>query len=160
VQVLGYLSMSRPREDDLLLSEPGAKDDWLRLRHEPAMSVRNIVSLAEAAQARYGDFQDFKLKGGVLAGEQEVEALSRLHGAFPDARITLDPNGGWLLKDAIRCCAICHGVLELRNLRGRGAEGGLSAAEVMADFRRPPACPTATNMVATELAADGASNRA
>src|SRR3954463_5692408 len=83
VQVLGYLFyVADRRKTDLpYVSEPNAKDDWLRLRHEPAMTTRDIVRLAEAAQARYG-FQDFKLKGGVLAGEQEVEAIVALHERF------------------------------------------------------------------------------
>ena len=61
------------------------------------------MRLAEAARARYG-FSDFKLKGGVLPGAQEVEAVTALARRFPDARITLDPNGGWLLKDAVELC--------------------------------------------------------
>ncbi len=39
---------------------------------------------------------------GVVGGEQEVEAVTALARRFPQARVTLDPNGGWLLKDAIR----------------------------------------------------------
>jgi glucarate dehydratase len=35
-------------------------------------SPPSVLRLAEAAQARYG-FHDFKLKGGVLAGAQEME---------------------------------------------------------------------------------------
>src|SRR6185369_437183 len=82
-------------------SEPDACDDWLRLRHEEALTPEAVVRLASAARQRYG-FQDFKLKGGVLSGEREVEALRALHERFPQARVTLDPNGGWLLKDAVR----------------------------------------------------------
>ena len=33
-----------------------------------------------------------------------------LHERFPQARVTLDPNGGWLLKDAIRLMRDMHGV--------------------------------------------------
>jgi glucarate dehydratase len=40
----------------------------------------------------------------VLSGDEEVEAIRALHERFPKARVTLDPNGGWLLKDAIRLC--------------------------------------------------------
>jgi glucarate dehydratase len=64
------------------------------------------VRLAEAARARYG-FNDFKLKGGVLRGDDEVDAVTALHERFPQARVTLDPNGGWLLKDAIRLGRAC-----------------------------------------------------
>ena len=112
------------------------------------MTAASVVRLAEAAQARYG-FQDFKLKGGVLRGEEEVEAVVALHERFPKARITLDPNGGWLLKDAIRL---------LRDHRSTmayaedpcGAEGVFSGREVMAEFRRATGLLTATNMVATD----------
>ena len=69
-----------------------------------------MVALAEAAQERYG-FSDFKLKGGVLAGTEEVAAVTALARRFPDARITLDPNGGWLLADAIALCRDLHNVL-------------------------------------------------
>lgn len=47
---------------------------------------------AEAAYEKYG-FNDFKLKGGVLAGEEEAESIVALAQRFPQARITLDPNG-------------------------------------------------------------------
>jgi glucarate dehydratase len=46
------------------------------------MTPAAVVRLAEAAQARYG-FQDFKLKGGVLRGDEEVEAVTALHERFP-----------------------------------------------------------------------------
>jgi glucarate dehydratase len=42
------------------------------------MDTQAVVRLAEAAQARYG-FEDFKLKGGVLRGEDEMEAVVALH---------------------------------------------------------------------------------
>ena len=69
----------------------------MRLRHETALTPEAVVRLAEASYARYG-FRDFKLKGGVLRGEDEIEAIVALHERFPQARITLDPNGGWLLQ--------------------------------------------------------------
>ncbi len=50
---------------------------------------------------KYG-FNDFKLKGGVLAGFEEAEAISALAKRFPNARVTLDPNGAWLLEEAIQ----------------------------------------------------------
>jgi glucarate dehydratase len=99
VPVLGYLFYvgDRARTDLPYIAEPDADDEWSRLRHEPAQTPEAIVRLAEAAQARYG-FADFKLKGGVLRGEEEVEAVRALKSRFPRARITLDPNGGWLLR--------------------------------------------------------------
>ena len=112
------------------------------------MTPEAVVELAEAAQARYG-FTDFKLKGGVLAGEEEVDAVTALAQRFPDARITLDPNGGWLLADAIRLCRDLGGVLAYAE-DPCGAEGGYSGREVMAEFRRATGLRTATNMIATD----------
>lgn len=150
VQMLGYLFYiaDRGKTDLAYRSEPDAADDWMRLRHEEAMTPEAVVRLAEAAEARYG-FQDFKLKGGVLRGEEEVEAVTALHERFPQARITLDPNGGWLLKDAVRLMRNMHNVLAYAE-DPCGGEGVFSGREVMAEFRRATGLPTATNMVATD----------
>ncbi|MDP2015971.1 enolase C-terminal domain-like protein, partial [Hydrogenophaga sp.] len=97
VEMLGYLFYigNKSKTDLPYASEPDAPDAWSRLRHEEAMSPEAVVRLAEAARERYG-FNDFKLKGGVLRGDEEVDAVIALHERFPDARVTLDPNGGWL----------------------------------------------------------------
>lgn len=123
-------------------------DDWERLRRRPALDPDAIVRLAEAARARYG-FSDFKLKGGVLPGAQEVEAVTALARRFPDARITLDPNGGWLLKDAVELCRDLGDVLAYAE-DPCGAEGGFSGREVMSEFKRATGLRTATNMIATD----------
>jgi glucarate dehydratase len=153
VEMLGYLFFvgDRTRTDlayGAPADEPADADDWCRLRHEPAMTPEAVVKLAEAAHARYG-FNDFKLKGGVLRGEEEVEAVRALHERFPGARVTLDPNGGWLLKDAVRLLRDLRGVMAYAE-DPCGAEGGFSGREVMAEFRRATGLPTATNMVATD----------
>src|SRR6187402_1853031 len=150
VEMLGYLFSvgDRTKTDLPYPSEPNADDAWSRVRHETALTPQAIVHQAEAAYERYG-FNDFKLKGGVLAGEAEVEAVTALHERFPQARVTLDPNGGWLLKDAVRL------MRDMRNVVAYaedpcGAEDGFSGREVMAEFRRATGLPTATNMVATD----------
>jgi glucarate dehydratase len=150
VRMLGYLFYVGDGSKTGLpyRSEPEAADDWLRVRHEAALTPDAVVRLAEAAHARYG-FEDFKLKGGVLRPEEEVEAIRALHERFPRARITLDPNGGWLLKDAVRVLKDLHGVLAYAE-DPCGAEDGFSGREVMAEFRRATGLPTATNMVATD----------
>ena len=150
VNMLGYLFyVGDQRETDLAYrSEPDADNDWFRVRHEKAMSAEAVVRLAEAAQAKYG-FQDFKLKGGVLSGDAEIEAVTALAERFPEARITLDPNGAWSLKEAIRLCRDQHKVLAYAE-DPCGAENGYSGREVMAEFRRATGLKTATNMIATD----------
>lgn len=150
VPMLGYLFyVGDPDKTDLpYLREPDAADDWDRIRREVALTPEAVVRLAEAAQARYG-FADFKLKGGVLAGEEEVAAVTALHERFPDARITLDPNGGWLLADAIRLLGGKDDVLAYAE-DPCGAEGGYSGREIMAEFKRATGLRTATNMIATD----------
>jgi glucarate dehydratase len=150
VGVLGYLFYiaDRGKTDLPYRNEAGSNDDWLRLRNEEAMTPEAIVRLAEAAHARYG-FQDFKLKGGVLAGEKEIEAVTALKRRFPSARITLDPNGAWSLAEAISLCKGRDDVLAYAE-DPCGAEQGYSGREIMAEFRRATGLATATNMIATD----------
>lgn len=150
VRMLSYLFYiaDRKKTDLPYDSYPDADCDWYRIRHEEAMTPEAIVALAKATRERYG-FSDFKLKGGVLSGKDEMEAVKALKAAYPDARITLDPNGGWLLKDAIELCKDKHGVLTYCE-DPCGAEGVFSGREILAEFRRATGLPTATNMIATD----------
>ena len=150
VPVLGYLFFIGDRSRSLLPYDDGsdAADAWLRLRHQPALDAAAIVQLAEAAAARYG-FQDFKLKGGVLASDEEMAVATALAERFPQARITLDPNGAWSLDEAVRVCRGKQDVLAYAE-DPCGAEGGFSGREILAEFRRRTGLKTATNMVATD----------
>ena len=153
VQALGYLFFvdDRNRTDLPYRSaadEPADADDWLRIRHDEALTPESVVALAEAAQARYG-FQDFKLKGGVLAPREEAAAVRALAERFPSARVTLDPNGGWLLSEAIEVCRDLRDVLAYAE-DPVGPEGAFSGREVMSEFKRATGLPTATNMIATD----------
>ena len=150
VRMLGYLFYigDRARTDLPYRHSSDAKDDWFRLRDEAALTPDAVVRMAEAAQARYG-FQDFKLKGGVLRGEEEMAAVTALAQRFPDARITLDPNGAWSLEEAVLLCRGRHDVLTYAE-DPCGAERGYSGREVLAEFRRATGLPTATNMIATD----------
>src|SRR5512137_1390441 len=126
VAMLGYLFYvgDRRRTNLPYGSEPDADDDWCRLRHEAALTPEAVVRLAEAAQARYG-FNDFKLKGGVFSGAQEMEAVAALAQRFPRARITIDPNGAWSLEEAISLCRNQHRILAYAE-DPCGAEHGFS----------------------------------
>ncbi|VVD69531.1 glucarate dehydratase [Pandoraea anhela] len=150
VAMLGYLFFigDRHATDLAYAGNEGASDDWERVRTEVAMTPDAVVRLAEAAHARYG-FQDFKLKGGVLEGDAEIEAVTALARRFPQARVTLDPNGAWSLAEAVRLCRDKHDVLAYAE-DPCGAENGYSGREVMAEFRRATGLPTATNMIATD----------
>jgi glucarate dehydratase len=150
VEMLGYLFFigDRTQTDLPYRQEADADNAWFRLRNEKAMTPESVVRLAEAAREKYG-FNDFKLKGGVLAGEAEIEAVRALHARFPQARVTLDPNGGWSLKEAVRLMRDMRGVVAYAE-DPCGAEEGFSGREVMAEFRRETGLPTATNMVATD----------
>ncbi|WP_413527895.1 glucarate dehydratase [Rahnella inusitata] len=150
VEMLGYLFYIGDRNKTSLgyQSQPDDACDWYRLRHEEALTPAAVVRLAEAAYEKYG-FNDFKLKGGVLAGSEEAEAVTALAQRFPQARITLDPNGAWSLAEAIALGKQLRGVLAYAE-DPCGAEQGFSGREVMAEFRRATGLPTATNMIATD----------
>jgi glucarate dehydratase len=150
VKTLGYLFYigDRNKTDLPYYSNPDSDVEWYRIRHEEALTAESVVRLAEASQALYG-FKDFKLKGGVLEGKEEVKAIRALAERFPDSRITLDPNGAWSLEEAVSLCKDLHGVLAYAE-DPCGAENGYSGREVMAEFRRRTGLPTATNMIATD----------
>ena len=150
VDVLGYLFFVGDRKKTTLAyrDESGDSDPWLRLRNEETLTTPALLRLAEAAQERYG-FRDFKLKGGVFAGACEMEAASALAERFPEARITLDPNGAWSLAEAIDLCRGKQHVLAYAE-DPCGAENGYSGREIMAEFRQATGMPTATNMIATD----------
>lgn len=150
VRMLGYLFFvgDRSKTDLNYDSEPESDCDWYRLRNEEALTADKIVAFAKATHEKYG-FQDFKLKGGVLKGNEEMEVIRELKKAFPDARIDLDPNGGWLLEEAVEYVKGMQGILTYCE-DPCGAEGVYSGREIMSEFRRHTGFPTATNMIATD----------
>ena len=151
VPVLAYLFyVGDRRKTDLPYGdgESARADDWRRVRAEEAVTAEAIVRQAEACVARYG-FRDFKLKGGVLDGEREMDAVTALKRRYPDARVTLDPNGAWSLEEAISLCRGRGDVLAYAE-DPCGPEQGYSGREIMAEFRRATGLPVATNMIATD----------
>jgi glucarate dehydratase len=150
VEMLGYLFYigDRKKTDLPYVDASNQKDNWIRLRSEAALTPGAILRLAEAAHQRYG-FKDFKLKGGVMSGREEMTSVSSLADRFPDARITIDPNGAWSLEEAVRLCRDKSGVLSYVE-DPCGAENGYSGREIMSEFRRATGLQTATNMVATD----------
>lgn len=150
VRFLSYLFYigDRKKTDLPYEEEPDSDCDWYRLRHEEALTPEKIVALAKATHDKYG-FEDFKLKGGVLTPKEELKAVQAIKAEFPDARVDLDPNGCWSLKEALEiapqlkeCLAYCEDPC--------GAENGYSGREIMAEFKRDSGMPTATNMINTD----------
>ena len=150
VRFLAYLFYvgDRKKTDLPYLHDDDASDEWGRVRREPALTPEAIVHQAEAAQERFG-FHDFKLKGGVFAGAEEIKAVRALKERFPEARITIDPNAGWSLAESVELCRDLTGILTYCE-DPCGAEGRFSAREVMAEFHRLTGLPTATNMCDTD----------
>jgi len=150
VEALGYLFFTGDSQKTDLpypQTEP-PEDDWDIVRDQEALTPEAIVRQARAAYQRYG-FKDFKLKGGVLDGHKEAECIVALNEAFPDARLTLDPNGAWLLQQAIDYIEPIKHILSYAE-DPCGQEGNWSGRETMSRFKAITGLKTATNMVATD----------
>lgn len=153
VEVLGYLFYVSdkgkvPAGEMQYLDESGSPDPWFRLRREEILTPERIVEEAEALHERYG-FRNFKLKGGVLAGSEEMEAVRALKKRFPAARVNIDPNGAWSLSEAIELCRDMHGIVAYVE-DPCGPEGGYSGREIMREFKNATQFQVATNMIATD----------
>ena len=115
VEVLGYLfyvsdKNKVPAGEMQYLDESGSADPWFRLRREEILTPERIVEEAQAVYEKYG-VGNFKLKGGVLRGSEEMEALRAIKKRFPAARVNIDPNGAWSLKEAVELCRDMHDVI-------------------------------------------------
>ena len=153
VEVLGYLFYVSDKTKYTApgvpyLDESGSPDPWFRLRRQEILTPERIVEEAQALREKYG-FENFKLKGGVLRGEEEMEALRALKKAFPHARINIDPNGAWSLEEAIRLCRPMRDVITYVE-DPCGPEAGYSGREIMREFKNAVQLPVATNMIATD----------
>ncbi|MCD6009899.1 glucarate dehydratase family protein [Halomonas sp. IOP_31] len=151
VEALGYLFLlGDPDKTDLPYPKPiNPRDAWEELRCREALTPDAVANLAKAAFDRYG-FKDFKLKGGVLRGEEEADCIRALHEAFPEARLTLDPNGAWTLDEAVRVLTPIRDLLSYAE-DPCGQEDSYSGRETMAEFKKRTGLPTATNMIATDF---------
>lgn len=151
VEALGYLFLlGDPEKTDLSYLKPSnPQDDWDEVRCREALTPQAVANLAKAAYERYG-FKDFKLKGGVLRGEEEADCIRALHDAFPEARLTLDPNGAWSLDEAVRVLTPIRDLLSYAE-DPCGQEQGYSGRETMAEFKKRTGLATATNMIATDF---------
>ena len=153
VEMLGYLfyvsdKNRTPASAMQYLDESASTDPWFGLRREEILTPARVVEEAQALREKYG-FANFKLKGGVLDGDTEMETCRALKQAFPEARINIDPNGAWSLDEAIRLCKNMHNVLTYVE-DPCGPEAGYSSREIMREFKNATQFQVATNMIATD----------
>ncbi len=152
VETLGYLfyvsdkNKAAPKLN--YLDESSSPDAWFRMRRTEMLTPEKIVEQAQCLHEKYG-FKNFKLKGGVLAGHEEMKAVCELKKAFPNGRINIDPNGAWSLREAIELCKPLENVLTYIE-DPCGPESGYSSREIMAEFKNAVKLPVATNMIATD----------
>src|ERR1022692_4744026 len=78
-------------------AHPGrAADSW-----GEALDPDGIVRQASRMVDDYG-FTAIKLKGGVFAPGQEIEAVRALRAAFPDHPLRIDPNAAWTVRTSVQ----------------------------------------------------------
>lgn len=152
VETLGYLfyvsDKGKAAPALSYLDESKSSDSWFKLRRQEMLTPERIVEQALVLQEKYG-FKNFKLKGGVLRGAEEMEAVRALKKQFPKGRINIDPNGAWSLSEAIEICKPMEGILTYIE-DPCGPEAGFSSREIMAEFKNAVNLPVATNMIATD----------
>lgn len=109
-----------------------------------ALDPDGIVKQARRMVDRYG-FGSLKLKGGVFAPEEEIEAVRALRREFPDRPVRLDPNANWTVETSHRVAAALEGELEYLEDPTPGIPG-------MAEVAAKTSLPLATNMCVTGFA--------
>ena len=106
------------------------------------LSPETLVAQAQAMHAAHG-FRSFKLKGGVLPPEEELESILRLRAAFPGAALRIDPMGAWTVPTARRMAYEMRDLLEYLEDPSPGMNG-------MAELAQDCPLPLATNLVVVQ----------
>lgn len=107
-------------------------DDWICVCYEEVFMLEVVVCLVKVVYVCYG-FKDFKFKGGVLSGDDEMVVIIVLVEVFLEVCVMLDLNGVWLLVEVICLCCDKYDVLVyVEDLCG--VEGGYFGCEVMVEF--------------------------
>jgi glucarate dehydratase len=106
------------------------------------LSPETMVGEAKRFAREHG-FTAFKVKGGVLPPDEEIETIRQMRRALgPEARLRLDPNSIWTVETSIRVGKALEEDLEYLEDPTRGMEG-------MAAVQRALATPLSTNAVVT-----------
>jgi glucarate dehydratase len=118
-----------------------ALDAWGEVRSPEAMAA-----MAAAFRARWG-FRVFKLKGGVLPPDLELETLRAMNARFEGrCPLRIDPNGRWRPETAVRIGK------RLVDVPLEYYEDPVSGQAAMAEVRQATGLPMSTNMCVTRLA--------
>jgi len=115
-------------------AHPGAEPDPFG----EALTPGAIVGQARTLIAQYG-FGSLKLKAGMLAPNEEMEALRALRDAFPGYPLRIDPNAAWSVTTSQRIAREAGGLLEYLEDPTPGLIG-------MAEVAKAASMPLATNM--------------
>jgi glucarate dehydratase len=107
------------------------------------MTPDTLVEQAREFSREYG-FKSWKLKGGVLAPDLEVETMLKLRETFPGHGLRIDPMGAWTVPTAKRVADQLDGVLEYLEDPCRGMDA-------MAELSAQIDMPLATNLVVVEF---------
>ncbi|MGE3806856.1 MAG: enolase C-terminal domain-like protein [Gemmataceae bacterium] len=117
-----------------------ALDDYGEVRSPEAM-----VRLAERFHKQWG-FEVFKLKGGVLPPDQELETMRQLDAHFKGKRLLrIDPNARWTYETALRIGK------KLGPVQLEYYEDPVRGQEAMAKLRGALGLPMSTNMCVTRF---------
>ena len=150
VEFAAYLFYRYAADHPVVLADPHRADP--RGKGKPALDawgeVRSPDAMAEMAAAfrkRWG-FRVFKLKGGVLSPDVELETMRALTSKLSrDCPLRIDPNGRWTTATAVK---IGRG---LRDLNLEYYEDPVNGQGAMADVRRETGLPMSTNMCVTQF---------
>lgn len=152
IPVLGYLFYvgDKGRVPELPYRNAANSDDaWFRLRDTEMLTAEALVQQAEILTEKYG-FRSFKLKGGVLSCDEEMETVAAIKRRFPEHDVHIDPNGAWSLQQAIDICGKNRWALHYIE-DPVSAENGFSSREIHAEFKAATGIPVATNMFAVDF---------
>jgi glucarate dehydratase len=117
-----------------------ALDQWGEVRTPEAMA-----ELAWRVHEKFG-FHVHKLKGGVLAPDQELETLRAMNARFGGKQsLRIDPNGVWTIDTAVRIGNA------MKDLPLEYYEDPVKGRAGMAEVRQRTGLPTSTNMFITSF---------
>src|SRR5262249_26036011 len=99
----------------------------------------------EGFRKRWG-FRVFKLKGGVLPPDVELESMKALHARLgAKCLLRIDPNARWTTPTAVRVGK------QMKDLSLEYYEDPVRGQEAMAEVRRETGLPMSTNMCVTRF---------